>query len=96
MKIDFKKPIVAMDGKAIELNDSFMMLNEELAGGIARINETNEPLKLWEWAQNLQSTGCIEVDTQDLELLKTTIKSNRQFTVLLKGQALQEIAKQAK
>lgn len=92
MKIDLNKKLVDPSGAEI----SSLNMAKELANGLAQQANSKNPLKVWEWCQRLHTEGGLDLDTEDLNLLKEAIKSAQGFTVMFTGQVLQEIARQEK
>jgi len=94
-KINLKKPLTFLDGNPIVEAGKEIELAKSIARALIQYQSKN-PLKTYEICQKLYQDGFLEIDTTDLEEFKEAIKSNQSATDLLKGQALQEIAKQVK
>jgi len=94
-KINLKKPLTFLDGNPILEAGKEMELAKAIAGALIQ-SQSKNPLKTYEICQKLYKDGNLEIDTIDLEEFKESIKSNESATDLLKGQVLQEIAKQVK
>lgn len=91
MKINLAKPILDLDNNpVIDHNGNQLLINKELANGIIRMDDKENPLKLWELSRKIYvATGEIEIDTSDVELLKKKIKSGNQFSIGFVGQVLE-------
>jgi hypothetical protein len=80
----FNTPLLDMDGNA-----SIEMLHKILANLLMQAANTQNPLKFFEWAIALNSTGEIHLDSTDKELMLNFIKGHEQLTVLGKGRLME-------
>lgn len=53
-----------------------------------------DSLKLYELAVKINNSESIEIDTTDLNLVETAVKTNARYTNLVKGAILKEIESQ--
>ena len=92
MKINLNKPLCQPNGKPIEgLN-----IAEQLADGLANQLRSKNPRKVWGWCQELHKSKSLELDATDYDLLVEEINQAEGFSVLFRGQVLDELAKQKK
>lgn len=82
-KLDFNTNLLAPNG-----DDTQMNMGKELANGLSLIPDSKNPLKLWEWSKKLYTDGILELDSEDIEILKNTIKESKGWTVMFTGQVL--------
>jgi hypothetical protein len=95
MKINFAQPILDFEGNPVlGPNETPLLISKELANGLVRMNDKENPLKIWELSKKIfASTEAIDLDTSDLDLLKNKVKSSDQFTVGFSGQVLEILSK---
>lgn len=95
MKVNLVKELVDFDqNPVLDQNQKPIVISKELANGLVRIPDKENPLKLWELSKKLYSaTGAIDLDQSDIELIKTHLKGGN-FTVGFAGQALEILAKE--
>lgn len=87
MKLNLDKNIVNLKGEP--LNDK---MNDILANMLA-MSTVGKPAKMITWAVNLTNNGKIDIEKEDIELIKQVVE-NDPFTInLAKAQLLEEIDK---
>lgn len=94
-KINLKKPLLMLNGSPALNNGEQILLSTTIADLISSGAGANS-LKVFEQCKSLYTTGELNLDTTDLDEFKKLVDSNQNATILLKGQVLQEIAKQVK
>ena len=88
MKLDFNIIIKELDGKP---SAGGAKLSDSLASHIALKHLNLDPLKAWQWAQDLHKSGIIECDRSDAEAILSFIRAY-DFPTYIKGQAIPIIA----
>lgn len=87
MKLNLDKNLIGLKGEPI---------NEKLSDILANIlamSTTGQPAKMITWAVNLTNYGEIEVNEEDIKLIKQVVENDR-FTInLAKAQILEELDK---
>lgn len=87
MKLNLDKNMLTLKGEPT--NEK---LNDVLANMLA-MSTIGKPAKMITWAVNLTSDGEIEVNKEDIEVIKQVVENDR-FTInLAKAQILDEIDK---
>lgn len=90
MKLNLDKNMLTLKGEPTKEK-----LNDILANILAT-STIGKPAKMITWAVNLTNNGEIEVDEEDIKLLKQAVETNT-FTInLAKAQILEEIEKLTK
>lgn len=75
MKINFNKPVLALDGKPVQNGaNGETTLGQILSQAIASHGK-GDALKLFGWAQKMYNAEEIEVDESDLSVLKELINN---------------------
>jgi len=87
MKLNLDKNLIGLKGEPI---------NEKLSDILANMlamSTTGQPAKMITWAVNLTNHGEIEVNEEDIKLIKQVVENDR-FTInLAKAQILEELDK---
>lgn len=87
MKLNLDKNILNLKGEPMQDKLSDVLAN------ILAMSTVGKPAKMITWAVNLTNNGEIEVNDDDVELIKKVIENDR-FTInLAKAQLLEEIEK---
>lgn len=87
MKLSLDKNIVNLKGEP--LKDK---MNDILANMLA-MSTVGKPAKMITWAVNLTNNGEIDIEKEDMELLKNVIEHDPYTINLAKAQLLEEIDK---
>lgn len=82
MKIQAKNKIKGLDGKELDLTIGQAISN------ILVSSETGGKMKLFVLAQKFYNDEIVDVDSADLDLVKTSIESSKVYTALVSGQLL--------
>ncbi len=87
MKIDTKKVLVDLSGKALKNGTEELTLGEAVANILATA-KVGGAMKLYSMAQKFYSEDSIDLDTADLALLKSSVEATDIYLNLVKGQIL--------
>lgn len=87
MKLNLDKNIVNLKGEP--LNDK---MNDILANMLA-MSTVGKPAKMITWAVNLTNNGKIDIEKEDIELIKQVVENDPYTINLAKAQLLEEIDK---
>ena len=84
MLLDLNALVTTPDGKPIEPPQT---LAKTLSGFLSQ-DSKGDAMKCWEWSKTLSTTGILDLDNSDTEVLKGLIKDNERMAILVKGPLL--------
>ena len=93
-KINFKKQLTIF-GKPAADEQGPIMIHESLANCLIQ-GQSGNPMKMDSICTRIYEKGEVELDQQDLDFLKSAIRSNRIGNDLILSAALSEIENQTK
>lgn len=86
-ELNFNFELKGLDGSSLNENAGKLLAN------VLSSDTGKNPVKFWGWAQLIFSGKSINIDGQDMEILKNLIMDNNQLTALSKSQLLEAINK---
>jgi len=90
MKINLKSQVLDIKGEPVMEGDKPVFVSEVIAARLFEQAPGIETLKSYDWAVKLYKEGELDLDTVDLNKLKTFIEQSQTW-VLVKGLALKLI-----
>jgi hypothetical protein len=87
---DFNRPLVGLDGQPMPVSPqdpSTVMLGQILSNMLVQ-SQSNDPIKVWGWAQKMYRGEPLLLDESDREKLSGLIMGLKTAADLLKAQAL--------
>lgn len=87
MKINFKIPFLQIDGRDVVEDGKTQYMHEGLANRLVMAKHT-EPMRFFEWARALYSTGELDLEKSDQETMRVFLK-NLDEIVLVKAQLIE-------
>ena len=88
MKINLNKPLKDLEGKDIENGNMGKLLANVMVGK----SGSNDIIKIFELAQKFYRGENVELDTQDLKLVKDIVEKAENLSLLAKAQILKELS----
>jgi hypothetical protein len=85
---NFNKPIIGLDGEALNDANGEVTLGKVLAPVIARQTQ-GDSLKLLSWAMAIHKNEDLVLDKSDIKTLKELINADNQMTALVKAPLLE-------
>ena len=85
MKIDFKKPFVGLDGKAVEPIENLNTLLGTYLGRSAKVEGASD-LKAHDWAIRVFNEGDLDLDNADTETLTKFIENIPNTSLMVRAQ----------
>ena len=91
MVIDLHRPLLLLDGKpATDPNTKEEMYLDRMLAVTLSQNVASDPVKVYAWCQTMYAGKSLDLDRQDVTLLKTTVEG-LQMHVLVQAQILSVI-----
>lgn len=84
-KLDFKKPLIEIDGKKPSATQTLASMLAELIG----TEVEGRTLKLYGWYRKLIAEGVLELDKSDKTDLYDLIEKTNRIVISVKGQLLE-------
>lgn len=87
MKIDFKKPIIGLDGQPLTDGEGKQILLGQTVGNALAAMTEGDYLKFRGWGQQMYDGKTVEMDQSDVNTFKTFLQFTKNLSALTKSQA---------